>query len=301
MTTSCKHAVFNIDNQGLITKIIVNSFGNGLLLLGHSFITSIHPTEIEVYLDYISKIKLEHLGWIELKLHSNDKVLFTMSNNETIFLLQFDSESEKLFHPLFTLKGMFLNSQTSKLDNETKNLIEDFMKINNDLINTKRELKRKNQQLEHINYHDFLTKIFNRRKFFIDIYQLVKETEYTLIMLDFNNFKLINDTFGHNFGDKVLIDFSNLLQDMFKEYNGLVYRLGGDEFAILVETIKDEEITLIFTNLTKRLKDIHPLFGISYGSTPVNKDNCNQTVKAETNMRIADEKMYIMKQESKRQ
>ena len=79
---------------------------------------------------------------------------------------------------------------------------------------------------------DHLTDLPNRRSFFDDAYQLLLKEKYDLIMMDLNNFKLINDTMGHDKGDEVLIIFANLLHKFTPDLAKL-YRLGGDEFAIL--------------------------------------------------------------------
>ena len=79
---------------------------------------------------------------------------------------------------------------------------------------------------------DFLTDLPNRRSFFDDIHKALIEENYDLIMLDLNNFKLINDQMGHDKGDEVLIIFSNMLRN-YVPIESEVYRLGGDEFAIL--------------------------------------------------------------------
>lgn len=84
---------------------------------------------------------------------------------------------------------------------------------------------------------DNLTKIFNRKSLNYEISdKLLNRVPFGLIFIDLDNFKSINDTYGHNIGDKVLIHFSKTLNDKF---NTKIYRYGGDEFCILLNQNED--------------------------------------------------------------
>lgn len=77
---------------------------------------------------------------------------------------------------------------------------------------------------------DFLTEVYNKRKFEKTLVKNYKqENHFTLFIIDVDNFKGVNDTYGHVFGDQVLIDLTKRLQDISKG----VYRIGGDEFALI--------------------------------------------------------------------
>lgn len=100
-----------------------------------------------------------------------------------------------------------------------------------------RNLRHLNNQLEQISQYDQLTGSANRyalhQRFNIEI-ELVSRTEQTfsLIMLDLDYFKEINDKYGHDVGDNIIKEFASLLQSMVRE-NDLVGRWGGEEFLIL--------------------------------------------------------------------
>ena len=91
------------------------------------------------------------------------------------------------------------------------------------------------------NSRDHLTGIFTRDRAeeTIDRY-ILKAREFSVIMLDINNFKKINDSKGHHFGDQVLVEIASIISRCFKE-NSTVCRYGGDEF-IVVSGIYDREI-----------------------------------------------------------
>lgn len=95
-----------------------------------------------------------------------------------------------------------------------------------------------NMRLEELSIRDPLTGLYNRRKFeeFLK-YEIIRagrhERGFSVIMIDLDNFKYINDTFGHPIGDMVLKELSAMLGDGLRRGDVLA-RLGGDEFAIIL-------------------------------------------------------------------
>ena len=105
------------------------------------------------------------------------------------------------------------------------------------------EILRKNQRLDHQANHDALTGLLNRAAFNTKVAEIESSNEaevpYCLVLIDLDNFKLINDTLGHNVGDLVLKKVSaNLLEDQMLGESA--YRLGGDEFALWIDCVEDE-------------------------------------------------------------
>lgn len=118
---------------------------------------------------------------------------------------------------------------------------------------------------------DFLTQIHNEQ-FLKNHYQeyLNQYPESNFVMIDFQKFKSINDTFGHNIGDLFLITFAQILESNFKD--SIVVRLHGDEYAILTN-YSEEEIEKRFKICSKKIElavqggVIPRIFGYNAGST----------------------------------
>lgn len=99
------------------------------------------------------------------------------------------------------------------------------------------ELEKARSKMERLSLVDPLTNAWNRRfleQNFADIvagYRVTND-QYYFAVIDVDNFKTLNDTFGHDYGDLVLVQISTLFQEQFNQDSYLV-RLGGDEFALL--------------------------------------------------------------------
>lgn len=97
--------------------------------------------------------------------------------------------------------------------------------------------KRYEERIEHLAYHDTLTELANRRQFYriaeATLTNLAPATPLTLLYLDLDRFKTVNDTMGHDAGDDLLVQVAGRLRASVRS-NDLLARLGGDEFAMLL-------------------------------------------------------------------
>ena len=105
------------------------------------------------------------------------------------------------------------------------------------------------KQQEHHAYYDFLTKLKNRHSFYHDI-EGKNPSQYSIFFIDLNKFKVINDTYGHQIGDEILIGVAGKLRETFD--SELLYRFGGDEFIAILPTIGDE---ILIDDKIKTLKN----------------------------------------------
>jgi len=142
-------------------------------------------------------------------------------------------------------------ADTRSLAAETRELEKELSASSSQLGKLKDELKRTRYEA----FHDALTGILNRRGFDENLSMLIKDAEqrhmadFSLILIDLDNFKVINDTQGHLVGDKVLCSVGSLLKKHTKGRDASA-RFGGDEFALL---LPDTRITSAF-NLAENLR-----------------------------------------------
>ena len=134
---------------------------------------------------------------------------------------------------------------------ETTASLKEFNKM---LENEKNERSKREEEISYLNYHDKLTGLYNRRFYEEEIKRIdtKKNLPISIIMGDVNGLKLVNDTFGHEKGDELLIKAAEGIQKVCRSVD-CASRCGGDEFIILLPKTKNEEAEEI-------VKRIHELY-----------------------------------------
>lgn len=105
-------------------------------------------------------------------------------------------------------------------------------------------LRKQSQELERLSRVDVLTGLYNRR-YFDELYEIEwrnavrRQEELSLLVCDLDNFKQVNDEFGHLVGDDTLKIAANNLQAVFKRVTDVICRYGGEEFVVLLSTDRD--------------------------------------------------------------
>ncbi|OPA72599.1 hypothetical protein BB381_05220 [Campylobacter pinnipediorum subsp. caledonicus] len=122
------------------------------------------------------------------------------------------------------------------------------------IISSVGEIKNNQDYLEHIAYHDPLTKLPNRFLFSQKLEELIRTTknnkEVAIAYLDLDGFKEINDTYGHKAGDKFLIEISSRIDSIFYEKD-MFARIGGDEFVAIILYEKFGEVYEFVENILR--------------------------------------------------
>jgi len=154
--------------------------------------------------------------------------------------------------------------------------------------------------------YDSLTKVLARKAFLTNaqnIYQIHQREKniLSILYIDIDDFKNINDTYGHKIGDDVLKSFGKILQDNKRE-SDIVGRLGGEEFAYILPSTNNDGAEQFSNNLRKivnsqtiQLNNIDLTYSISIGVSVLN----NNTIDLETLIHQADEALYIAKHSGK--
>jgi diguanylate cyclase (GGDEF)-like protein/PAS domain S-box-containing protein len=171
------------------------------------------------------------------------------------------------------------------------------------------ELKKAERQIYHQAFHDTLTGLPNRALFMEILNMAIKRSKrrgdyyFAVLYLDIDRFKLVNDSLGHNVGDKLLIAFANRIKDSLRDIDTLA-RFGGDEFVILLEDIESGEFASgVAERVQQELKRPFMVSGkevfapASFGVVANTKDYD----QAENIIRDADSAMYHAKEKGKAQ
>lgn len=161
------------------------------------------------------------------------------------------------------------------------------------------EKKRYEQHIELMASVDQLTGLFNRYRFYTDI-ENNKSTSGAVIFIDVDDFKVYNDVFGHNFGNKVLVKISRVLEENFNE-DIRIYRLGGDEFVIHCPSIDkillDKKLIRLISNIRRPIsidnKTIYITLSIGVAFYPEHGRNADEILNS------ADMAMYTAKKSGK--
>ncbi|MDY5576795.1 MAG: ABC transporter substrate binding protein [Lachnospiraceae bacterium] len=127
-----------------------------------------------------------------------------------------------------------------------------------------KELRSAKQNLENAYYHDYVTGIPNRTCFKKDLETLSQSSEpFALIMLDIDNFKKINDNYGHSIGDEALHQIGLRLKNISTDYL-TAYRFAGDEFIVIVKQDKDDSFLTEANACLDIFRKTFDLQGLSY-------------------------------------
>ena len=212
--------------------------------------------------------------------------------DETYFTELFEPEPIELYMRVFVLSLCTIFGFYAAFLLDRANQIEVKLRSSN---NELKFLKLEMQQLSEL---DPLTGTFNRRKFHeaLDV-AISKATRYhhrfSLLMMDIDHFKRINDTFGHQSGDQVLYKFCELIKESSRNTDQL-FRMGGEEFALITSVVEGENIQALAEKLRKRIESFSfPKIGhitMSIGIANIVEDDDHESIYAR-----ADNAMYEAK------
>jgi diguanylate cyclase (GGDEF) domain len=205
----------------------------------------------------------------------------------------------KAHDELETANKHLASSEVSLLQNH-----EELTALYEELAASDDELKKQFDQMQVLAYNDSITGLPNRLHLQEKIMELINNSSgsVALLFIDLDNFKNINDSFGHSFGDAILMKIGELL-NKFENESTFVARLGGDEFAIIVTNKKIEQviefaeniITNLNTNINRNDITVHISSSMGIAVYPDHVNSYEDLLKS------ADTAMYEAKKQGKNQ
>jgi diguanylate cyclase (GGDEF)-like protein len=163
------------------------------------------------------------------------------------------------------------------------------------------QLREKNQLLEYMSYHDTLTNLPNRRlleEFAEKMLTLAKRENkpLSILFMDLDRFKPINDVYGHQMGDEVLKLVAKRLEK-FARSSDTISRYGGDEFVILAYDCSKQDATALAERLVKAIEEpmkidqltLQLSASVGIATFPEDGDELTKLI------RLADERLYMAK------
>ncbi len=163
-----------------------------------------------------------------------------------------------------------------------------------------RDLEEANSALAYMATHDPLTHLPNRQYLLHQLDQLLEtDSPLSVAFIDLDGFKLVNDHYGHVFGDKVLTSVAHLLRDNIRQ-SDLLGRLGGDEFLVIFQGMnREEDVLRVMENIRVAVMSLTRLEGRDLAisaSIGVVSRQPGSLLSSENLINLADRLMYQAKQ-----
>ncbi|MFZ7101818.1 MAG: EAL domain-containing protein [Peptococcaceae bacterium] len=190
------------------------------------------------------------------------EMLVNLHTEDKEYLLQkydyYEKKGNTLFAEIylpaaFGKKDIYIWAASSPLFDAKGNIVGAIESIRD--ISERRKMEN---QLAHMATHDFLTNAPNRYSLEEGLRYSIKKTETgiisALLLLDIDNFKLINGTLGHNAGDRLLISLSELIKRNLRTAD-ILFRFGGDEFAVILRDVTEDGAREIAETIRKTVEE----------------------------------------------
>ncbi|MBH1939340.1 EAL domain-containing protein [Mobilitalea sibirica] len=145
-----------------------------------------------------------------------------------------------------------LSKNFNKMLHIIKTNYEDLASMHEELLSNEEQLRTNYDHIEYLAYHDTLTNLPNKLAFLDYVNAALISSpraskSHAVYFVDLDNFKTVNDTLGHEYGDSLLIKTAQILTSIMGE-NGMLARAGGDEFLIFKENISSKEEAVAFAS-----------------------------------------------------
>ena len=210
------------------------------------------------YLPYSKTIQPRQIKQKKIKIFFQN---MNLDNTHLITLQDIKMYPFNIQNPSF--EGLF--KLVIGVDRKRTNVSQSFLNfisiLSSIIVSSSKALTKLFEHIQTQAFSDPLTKLYNRQLFEDRVTQLISsfmeekddKNKFSIIYIDVDNFKQINDTYGHPFGDKYLIHLANILKNNLRKYDNPA-RIGGDEFAVLLPNTKLNEAKQIVNTIMEQFK-----------------------------------------------
>jgi len=275
------------------------------------------PAELENILfrvrQSLSSQRVEESTFVQKSFDELRKIIWELVENLSHEFASEKKEESVLDHSLAQLREAVEANSMAALKTHSREFIQNYIQVQSSKQNRrvkraehiKRNLNQVKKQLAEANTDlrtDHLTQACNRKTFdearrqHWSVFQITKQN-MTLVLLDVDFFKKINDTYGHGVGDVVLVELVKMMKAVFNREADTIARIGGEEFCVLLPDLsvqaaqkKTEEFLARVRGETIVDKDLRVKFTVSAGvATLLENENPDQWLKR------ADAALYASK------
>ena len=325
-TQTIQDIILACETDGVVKAVLYqNARFCDMFEVGEYFFKNVQMESLAKALSFFSEVK-------ELKRTSNHEINFVCAEEiKTMILSAAFDENELIILASSRLAGFPLYDEMMEINNEQVNLFrqelkknsmkqktddsnneykfyDEISRLNNELTNVQRELSKKNIQLNQLNLkleeltiRDPLTNLYNKRYLYTKYAEEItraRRFQYaiSLVMIDINNFKQVNDRLGHQEGDRLLKKFAELCQANIRAGLDYPFRVGGDEFVLLLTHCEEATAESILERLDREFSKYTEIASLAHGIVSFIGGSYDEV---ELVLKEADVRMYAHKKEIK--
>ena len=256
-------------------KTIFNNMDDGLVLIDRKEnILKLNPASQKIFHTSINKVAGKPVNYL----------LAGLDENPNVFLGNKDLEIEN------NRSQYFYNIRQTEIKSDRGRTLGKVI-----VLRDITKIRKAEENIRYLSFYDKLTGVYNRAFFDIELKRLDAERQMplSLVIGDVNGLKIINDAFGHLYGDELLRKIADILKACFRKED-IVARWGGDEFSVLLPNTSYSTTTKIVDRVHKKCIECSTdkmLISISTGVAT--KENTNENI--EELLKEAEDKMYRYK------
>lgn len=170
-------------------------------------------------------------------------------------------------------------------------IITAFVPLINAIVVNRKEVIMRQVEIKYTGEHDTLTGLYNRAKYASMLKEAyIKLDNVVILYFDINNLKYVNDTFGHDMGDELIVRAADSIRSTISE-NMDAYRLGGDEFMVVIPNGDSRDADAFIENWKQNLKTINSLPSVAECKIACGYASGSGKVFCDI-LKIADKNMY---------